>query len=168
MKKTKGAAIAAKEAALDMTPMIDCVFNLLVFFILVIDLAQQELEKITLPRASEFTKDDPDEKGRKIVNVNMDGDIKVKRKALSLDQLRADFVLWRETYRSENDPEDEKLGLCSKPILIRTDRGTEMKHVQKIMQLCGEKGLGIYKIELACSEDSKGFHPTETPGLKGE
>jgi len=158
----KKGSVPNNEVKLDMTPMIDCVFNLLVFFILVVDLSQQELEKITLPRASEFIKDDANEKGRKIVNLDIEGVIKVKRRPFSLDQLRTDLKVW-----SDMHPREQPGDLCSKPILIRTDRGTEMKHVQKIMQLCGEKGLGIYRVELACSEDSAGIWSTETPGKKG-
>jgi biopolymer transport protein ExbD len=158
----KKGAIPDNSVKVDMTPMIDCVFNLLVFFILVVDLSQAELEKITLPRASEFIKDDANEKGRKIVNLDIEGVIKVKRRPFSLDQLRTDLKVW-----SDMHPREAPYGLCTKPILIRTDRGTEMKHVQKIMQLCGEKPLGIYKVELACSEDSPGIWATETPGKKG-
>lgn len=159
----KKASAPATELALDMTPMIDCTFNLLIFFILVVDLGQQELEKVTLPRASQFIKDDKNEKGRKVVNLDIEGVIKVKRRPFALEQLRTDLKIWSDMYDREAN------GLCSKPILIRTDRGTEMKHVQKIMQLCGEKGLQIYKIELACSEDATGGPwPTETPGIKGQ
>lgn len=158
MKKGKA---PKTDIALDMTPMIDCTFNLLVFFILVVDLGQQELEKVTLPRASQFVKDDTNEKGRKVVNLDIEGVIKVKRRPFSLEQLRADLGTWADFWPREEN------GLASKPILIRTDRGTEMKHVQKIMQLCGEKGLQIWKIELACSEDAPGFHASETPGRKG-
>jgi len=161
VKKSK---VPETSVPVDMTPMIDCVFNLLVFFILVVDLSQQELEKITLPRASEFIKDDANEKGRKVVNLNIEGEIKVKRKTFSIDQLRSDLVAWTALH-----PREQPGDLCSKPILIRTDRGTEMKHVQKIMQLCGEKGLSIYRVELACSEDVKDgrIRTTETPGRKG-
>jgi len=159
----KKAAAPITNVAIDMTPMIDCTFNLLIFFILVVDLGQQELEKVTLPRASQFIKDDKNEKGRKVVNLDIEGVIKVKRRPFALEQLKTDLKIWSDMYDREEN------GLCSKPILIRTDRGTEMKHVQKIMQLCGEKGLQIYKIELACSEDAAGGpFPQETPGVKGQ
>lgn len=157
----KRRSLPSLELSLDMTPMIDCTFNLLIFFILVVDLGQAELERVTLPRASQFQKDDANEAGRKVVNLDPDGTIIVKRLPLALDQLRTDLKIW-----SDMHPRDES-GLCSKPILIRTDRGTEMKHVQKIMQLCGERGLKIWKVELACSEDAPGFHASETPGRKG-
>ena len=38
-----------EDAKMDMTPMIDCVFLLMIFFVLVIDLSQQDLEDLILP-----------------------------------------------------------------------------------------------------------------------
>jgi biopolymer transport protein ExbD len=146
------------ELPLDMTPMIDVVFNLIIFFMIVIDLSQKELENIILPRASECQPDENPEDKRKIINVVPQGDIIVKRRTMDLDQLQTDLAIWRSKVPEEDG------GFCSKPILIRTDRGTEMKHVQKIMEVCGKEQLKIYQIELACSEDSPGFHPNEIPG----
>ena len=40
-----------EELDMDMTPMIDCVFLLMIFFVLVIDLSQKNLEDLILPRA---------------------------------------------------------------------------------------------------------------------
>ena len=148
------------DLPLNMTPMIDVVFLLIIFFMIVIDLSQQELADIVLPRASECTKDDPSaEQWRKIVNLTQDGSIIVKRKTLEMDALQNELYRWRNSGLFEN----EEGGFCSKPLLIRTDRGTEMKHCQKIMQMCGLEQLKIYKIELACSQDAKGFHATEDP-----
>jgi len=36
--------MAQEESDMDMTPMIDCVFLLMIFFVLVIDLSQKNLE----------------------------------------------------------------------------------------------------------------------------
>ena len=148
------------ELPLNMMPMIDVVFNLIIFFMIVIDLSQRELEDITLPRASECQEDsEPDEK-RKIINVTPDGEMIVMREPQTLDTLRHNLSIWRQLWRRD----DEGGGFCSKPVLIRTDRGTQMKHVQKIMQICGEEQLKIYKIELACSKDKAGLNTIEIPG----
>ncbi|MHC5073156.1 MAG: ExbD/TolR family protein, partial [Planctomycetota bacterium] len=40
-----------EKAEMDMTPMIDCVFLLMIFFVLVIDLSQKDLEDLILPKA---------------------------------------------------------------------------------------------------------------------
>ena len=47
-----------EDAKMDMTPMIDCVFLLMIFFVLVIDLSQQELEDLILPKAEKTVPDD--------------------------------------------------------------------------------------------------------------
>ena len=44
----KGMDEMKKDAKMDMTPMIDCVFLLMIFFVLVIDLSQQDLEALIL------------------------------------------------------------------------------------------------------------------------
>ncbi len=146
------------ESNLDMTPMIDMVFNMIIFFMLTIDLAQSELANITLPRASECQEDKNPPEGRKVVNIDSEGTIIVKRKPFPLEKLRSDLYVW-----SRLQPRDDA-GFCEKPILIRTDRGTNMKHLQKIMMICGEEQLKIWKIELACSEDVRGFTNFEIPG----
>ena len=146
-----------------MTPMIDVVFNLIIFFMIVIDLSQQELEDITLPRASECTADDKPEDNRKIVNLRRDGTMVVRRQDHTLDTLRANLATWVQFLGPDGK---DKMGFCEKPILIRTDRGTEMKHCQKVMQICGEAQLKIWKIELACSEDGgTGISTEEIPGV---
>jgi biopolymer transport protein ExbD len=148
------------ELPLNMTPMIDVVFLLIIFFMIVIDLSQKELEEIVLPRASECEKDDPSaEKWRKIVNLRTDGTIVVSRVPMTLEALQSDLFRWRNSGLFQN----EEGGFCAKPLLIRTDRGTEMKHAQKVMQICGVEQLKIYKIELACAQDSPGLHTYEDP-----
>ncbi len=52
----------------DLTPMIDVTFLMIIFFIIVNDLTQQELEDLKLPLALEAGHDDPP-KGRPILNI---------------------------------------------------------------------------------------------------
>ncbi|MDP6849407.1 MAG: biopolymer transporter ExbD [Planctomycetota bacterium] len=56
------------EVDIDMTPMIDVTFLMIIFFIIVNDLTQQELEDLKLPIAIQAGHDDPP-KGRPILNV---------------------------------------------------------------------------------------------------
>jgi biopolymer transport protein ExbD len=50
---------------------------------------------------------------------------------------------------------DEKLGkeLPDDPILLRADRNTPFKYLQKIMEVCTRDGILIWKVQLAASED---------------
>src|SRR5688500_12716195 len=64
---------------MDMTPMIDCVFQLIIFFMLITDLSQLELEEVYLPQAEVAAADKPDPREiRPIVNITSDGTILVK------------------------------------------------------------------------------------------
>ena len=46
--------LAQQTVDMDMTPMIDCVFLLMIFFVLVIDLSQKNLEDLILPLQQEW------------------------------------------------------------------------------------------------------------------
>jgi biopolymer transport protein ExbD len=50
---------------------------------------------------------------------------------------------------------DKALGvkLPDNPLLIRADKNTEFKNIQKVMEICGKKGIQIWKLQLAASED---------------
>lgn len=56
------------EVEIDMTPMIDLTFLLIIFFIIVNDLTQKDLEELKLPIAIQAGHDDPPP-GRPILNV---------------------------------------------------------------------------------------------------
>ena len=59
-----------EQPTLNLTPMIDIVFNLLVFFMVITDLTQKDLVELTLPIAYMAQEDkDNDEDDRIILNV---------------------------------------------------------------------------------------------------
>ena len=64
-----------EELDMDMTPMIDCVFLLMIFFVLVIDLSQKNLEDLILPRAEFQEPDDEPPENRPILNVLQNGTV---------------------------------------------------------------------------------------------
>ena len=49
---------------------------------------------------------------------------------------------------------DEGLGvrLPDNPIMVRADMNTEFKYIQRIMEVCGKKGIQIWKLELGAAE----------------
>ena len=67
-----------EDAKMDMTPMIDCVFLLMIFFVLVIDLSQQDLEDLILPKARFVEPDDSPPDLRPVVNITQGGNIVYK------------------------------------------------------------------------------------------
>lgn len=189
---------ADTEMEVDMTPMIDMTFLLIIFFIIVNDMTKKDLEELKLPIAMEAGQDDPPE-NRQILNVrwfpaggipqsvisqyaalgigisndiewsdivwkgqilmypNIDtqGRMDPIRKTRpdyywQLDQTMKDVWLPYYTYKF-----DEMLGvdLPDDPVLIRADRNTPFKYIQKIMEVCTREGIMIWKVQLAASED---------------
>jgi biopolymer transport protein ExbD len=66
-----------KDVVLQMTSMIDIVFLLNVFFMLVNDMTTLQVESITLPIAYQATDDTHPPKGRIVVNVLNDGVVRI-------------------------------------------------------------------------------------------
>lgn len=121
---------AQAEAKMDMTPMIDIVFQLLIFFILVTELQRLEIEPVALPKADQAEPDvDPPSK-RTVINVTDEGKVIVRRRTLTLASL--DKLLRVEAQVFEEG---------DKPILIRADREVEYGVVQDIMGKCVENEI---------------------------
>lgn len=145
-----------QKAEMDMTPMIDIVFNLLIFFMVVTDLTQKELAALTLPiahMAEEDKDDDLDE--RVILNVDKNGRILYKGKAISLDELGTILRQRKDAYELKMKREG-KSGLEDLPgggkasklyVLLRADKDTPWQHVQWIMTVMAEQKL--YKMQFA-------------------
>ena len=145
----------ATEVGFDMTPMIDVVFLMIIFFMIVTDLTQQDLAELILPVADKAVQDEMME-GRLIVNVLRDGGIEIKRTEYpSLEDPLAVNVLRNYLAVEVQKGTFEEGGFSEKPLLIRADKETEFKHLQKIMRICGETGIQIYKIELAAAQNEQ-------------
>jgi len=159
------------EMDMDMTPMIDVVFLLIIFFMIITDLTQQDLEELKLPVAQSAQPDEPDPKVvRPVINILHDGTMIVKRetlydpeandltktKSFLADQARLMLAGKRKKgwdYLNPDDPSSPKVP--DNPLLIRSDQNTEFKFIQRIMELCGQKGIQIWKLELAAAEPEK-------------
>jgi len=144
------------QAEMDMTPMIDVVFNLLIFFMVVTDLNQKDLANLTLPlahMADQDKADDPDD--RVILNVDQQGYIMWKGKKVTLDELGAILGNLKEKYelkmRAKGKSGLEDLpggGKASKLyVLLRADKETPWQHVQWLMTVMAEQKL--YKMQFA-------------------
>jgi len=144
---------------MDMTPMIDVVFQLIIFFILITDMTQSELEELRLPVARNAVEDKPDPKVvRPVLNILPDGTMINKRRELydpekdEMQELERYLADQARLMPKEFD-EDVKIDLPKNPLLIRADKNSEFKYIQKIMEVCGKKGIQIWKLQLAASED---------------
>lgn len=140
---------------MDMTPMIDCVFLLIIFFMIVSDISQQDLAEIKLPKA-EMAQKDENEEGRMIVNIHPNGELEIKRQRYaSLDSADARAALQAYLANEVSKGKKDEKGLSERSLLVRADMKTQFKEVQKVMQICGLKGIQIYKVHLAASENKQ-------------
>ena len=154
---------AETEMDMNMTPMIDVVFLLIIFFMIITDLTQQDLEELELPVAHFAVPDKPDpDELRPIVNVPYDGRMVVRREEYyqpELDKNNYDRMSkWLGVVAKAMKQEplvdgDPSSGMVpGDPLLIRADQVTPFKFIQKIMELCGQQGVQIWKVQLAASE----------------
>jgi len=165
-----------QDVDMDMTPMIDCVFLLMIFFVLVIDLSQKDLEDLILPAAKYAVPDDKPPEVRPIINIAQDGRM-VYRKNTYFDptdgdydaasdaptkkgenQLRSLLVDWKDNVAV--DKEEETIGgrqvtVVNDPVLVRADKWTEWHWVGLFMTACSQPEAAFWRLELALSEEDK-------------
>lgn len=110
-----------------MTPMIDMVFLLLVFFMTVSTLAQAN-QRVKLDLPESFASNVPNNlSNRGIVSLNAEGLIFVGAQPRTLDQMKASI----------------KESLASNPdlrIQVRADQATTYEAIRKVLRACAEAG----------------------------
>jgi biopolymer transport protein ExbD len=146
------------DVKMNLTPMIDMTFLLVVFFMLSIDLTRKEFVPVALPHALKGVEDKmPPKLPRFVINLLNDGTIVLKghpyklasedkavqRQALDalrsqLQQLVAANPKWRDADLSSQIP-----------VMIHGDRDARWQYVQWIMQICADPNIRIYKIQFA-------------------
>ncbi|MEK7271163.1 MAG: biopolymer transporter ExbD [Planctomycetota bacterium] len=131
-----------EEAAVNMTPMIDCVFQLLIFFMLVADMANLATDReISLPYADQTKPADiPDPI---VINVRKDGSTWIGEEQVS--DVRLSQIL-----RNEADRVRGAGGISEKEVLIRGDQLSRWENVQKVMWYAQD--AAIYRIKIGSSE----------------
>jgi biopolymer transport protein ExbD len=144
---------------LDMTPMIDIVFNLLIFFMLITDLNQKDLAELTLPIAHTAVEDkDDDEDDRLILNVDKQGQILYKARRISLEELGTILDKAKRVYELKQKAigkdgfEEVAPGVKASKlyVLLRADKETPWQHVQWLMTIMAEQKL--YKLQFAAKK----------------
>jgi biopolymer transport protein ExbD len=122
---------------LDLTPMIDVVFNLLIFFMVVSQFAQQERDlKVLLPDGSEAMP--LTAKPREIfVNIDREGRYFVRSRQVTAQELSE--IL---TQAALNNP-------ASQSVVIRADKRAAWDYVGTAMRLCNQAGIRDYSASFA-------------------
>lgn len=128
------------QVQVDMTPMIDMVFQLIIFFMLVNRMVQDERAQLELPLAEQAKEEKLGDTKRMIINVHKDGKVEVTGRVVSEAELTK--MLFQESRLSKDED-----GASARSVLIRGDIDTPYKSIQKIMVECARQKL--YKISFA-------------------
>src|SRR5262245_28682606 len=114
----------------NMTPMIDVVFQLIIFFLLSSHLAKQEKQlPLPLPAAASGTAEAADERPRLTVNVLADGTLLVANRAIAADDL---VPLLRDRRAAHGDQLE---------VRIRADRSVLYNRVEPVLLACVKAGI---------------------------
>ena len=113
-----------------MTPMIDVVFLLIIFFLVSSHLARQEAQlPLPLPAADEGTLPPEEEPPRVTINVRADGQMLLAGRVVSLEELTRRLATQREV-------EGEKL-----QVRIRGDRAVPYEFIGPILTACSQADI---------------------------
>lgn len=162
--------LVQQNVEMDMTPMIDCVFLLMIFFVLVIDLSQKNLEDLVLPKALFIEPDDKPPANRPVINVLQNGTVVYNQKVRydpavhgknyapirdMLLEIRKDGTNRGTLKLVEEVIAGRTVKLIDDPILVRADKWTEWHYVGEVMKQCSMPDIAFWKVELALSEQDK-------------
>ena len=117
-----------QSVAINMTPMIDVTFLLIIFFLVSSHLAKQEnFTKLDLPLANAGTPDFS-ESPTMTIQVLASGEYQIAGHSVLVEQVRRSIIT-----RSKS----EKTPLR---VRIRTDRLVDYKHIADLLKICAETG----------------------------
>lgn len=122
-------------ADMNMTPMIDIVFLLLIFFMTVTQVSEINSEPVSLPVQEGSDDQQP---GAITINVTIDGDVIVGGDTLDSGRLVA--LVSRELARVGDDPSRLK-------VVIRADQRSESGAVNQVVKTLGQ--MAITRIRVA-------------------
>ena len=133
VKLEKGSALSS----LSLTPLIDIVFLLLIFFLVATRFAEEERElDLVLPSASEAKP--LSAKPREIfVNIDEEGSFFVHSRVVTLGELATILA-----QASADNPGTQS-------VIIRADEGCDVKYAVAVMNLCNKFNITDYKIATA-------------------
>ncbi len=146
-------------ASFNMTPMIDVVFQLIIFFMLVSDISTKNVEPVIMPLADMSIKLEKREEDELIVNLRSNGDIVIGGKTYFFAQSTDDEVkrikstveFFRGRRQIEKYWQTPGGASVKYPMLIRADRSTEWINVQKVLMIATGFG-GVYRASLGAKK----------------
>ena len=125
----------------DMTPMIDCAFQLIAFFLLVINFSQSEQNLLILLPKSELAKPPKTPLDYPItLHLTKEGSVYGGGMEMAIDAIRP--YLTQESRARQ----DGGIAVADIPVIIRAHRDTPTGQVQKLISRCQDVGLQNFKL----------------------
>ncbi len=119
---------------INMTPMIDVVFLLLIFFLVATRLDEEDRQMdIVLPQASEAMPITAKPK-ELFVNVNREGEFQISGQQLAREELEGTL-----RQAAVDNPGRQT-------VIIRADKQCLFEHVVTVMDLCNRTGIASYRV----------------------
>ena len=126
---------------LNMTPMIDVVFLLITFFMVVTEITRQdEIEDIHLPDVRASKPDDNPDPNRLVINIAKSGFIYVG------GSKRSDKWVYDALAVEARLSRDMRTKISDRVVLIKADERAEFKHIRKIIGWCVQREIGIWRL----------------------
>jgi len=122
--------------SVNLTPMIDIVFQMIIFFVFTLDLEREKFdtERIEIPDAKNAKQIMEFEPATVYPQILKDGDIKLGTAIFTPGA-------FRDTIRQAVQRYGQDV-----PVMIYADGETEHRYVKRVMDICSEEGL--YKINI--------------------
>lgn len=135
-----------RHMMLELTPMIDVVFLLIIFFMTTAQFARLTRADVDLPREKGEQRETPEEEGI-VINITRDGRIIVSTETVTLDRLQE--LVFEEIQRSRG--RDAELA----KVMIRPDRNARTDRLNDVITRLQDMGVGGARVA------------TEVPGGAG-
>lgn len=147
------------DTELDLTPMIDVVFQLMIFFMIVTDMSATDYVELVMPIAKNAQK--PEGKDKAIIIINIKNQKQHGKYFFMLrgqklpDYKRLEKVIKIESKNAGKEPNTDAPGsMISKlKVVIRCDRNVEYGVVQDVFKACALNG--VWKIAVGANQPSK-------------
>jgi len=124
-----------REASVNLTPMVDVIFLLIIFFLMVSEMSDLQVEAdVTLPRARTASEREATGHRRLIVNMTADGGFVIDGKETWSEDVK--LLLEREANLSRNAERAVTL-----EVLLRCDRKVPYERVSAVLATCAQFGV---------------------------
>ena len=138
-----GKRSSTDQCELDMTPMIDVVFQLIIFFVVTLKMTNDVNKDIILEDGKNGVTLTPDNMPPTTLEIEVD-----RRGRISIHNATLNESNLRDILRARVNKHGNEF-----PVLIRGDRRTQHEKVRKVMDICTSSG--IWKLSFVAVQEHK-------------